>query len=376
VTVYRLITLRPPDPQGSGDSRRAQSIVRALEGAGHTVVLAPILAPGQTLFSSLLRPTALMHLIWVLLRYGFTRPLQWVAVQALVPGNPSGELSPHQTAFYVTSRVAPPEPPAGFVIDFVDSLAANARGRSHRGPGVSAFWRREARLLERWERELAAKSMLATAVSETECATIAPNVAAVPLEIGPRLRPSPEAEARGYQSQDPTVLFAGNLYYHPNAEAARWVLEVLTPALVSRGWRREQVVLAGRRPGRALAAMAERAGATLLADVPDLQNVIEGASVCLAPLLLGSGIQFKVLDALQAGVPVAMSAQANRGIGLSDSDMVRVVERKAEPFCDAIDILLTRRNRVVPADVHSLLASASPAAVQHRWRSLTDAAGR
>ena len=55
--------------------------------------------------------------------------------------------------------------------------------------------------------------------------------------------------------------------------------------------------IAGSRAPSSLRREIARAGAELLDDPPDLRAVLASATVALAPLLCGSGVPIKVLEA-------------------------------------------------------------------------------
>ena len=132
--------------------------------------------------------------------------------------------------------------------------------------------------------------------------------------------------------EGPVLLFVGNQVGKHNVAAARWIVDELAPRLPST-W---SVVLAG--PGTESLATARRTGAAVVAlgSVDDIDAVIAGADVCLAPLASGAGVKTKVLDYVAHGRPVVATPVAVEGI--EDAPGVRTVE--LDQFASAVQELV------------------------------------
>lgn len=124
-----------------------------------------------------------------------------------------------------------------------------------------------------------------------------------------------------------TVLFSGKLSYHANRAAALRLVRGIMP----RVWATRpdvRVVLAGKDPSPALTALAADPRVSLTGFVEDLRPHVARASIAVAPLVYGAGIQNKVLEAMACGVPVvtsvdaaqALSARAGQDLLVADSD--------------------------------------------------------
>jgi len=279
------------------------------------------------------------------------------------------ERSTDEFPVYITSRVVPADVADDSFVDFVDSLGTNFEVRAKHSSLLRPFWRREAKLLKTWESRLADQLAGSVAVTDVEAALIGHTVGSVPNEMTQREAHQPGQAAK---ADPPTFIFAGNLYYRPNDEAARWIVSTLVPELVRRGWDPRQFVIAGRRPRRKLVSLAADIGATILADVPDLLIEIRRSAVAIVPMALGGGVQSKVIDMLAAGIPIVLTPKANMGLGLTDNSLVRVRPRDAVQFADAMVELLDGSkggylDADLPADVRVVLEQCSPAFVQKRW---------
>ena len=357
-----VVSPRPPRADGQGDQRRAAELVDALgeewdvdvmswlPDVEHTGARRWLSHPSQ-----LLRAAALSAVM----------PAQVGYVQGRAPRSLAATADKYAVVVFVTDRAVPWRVPPNAVVDFVDDLGGLAlrRASSSSLPGA-LFWRVEGRRLRRLDRRLAAAARLCVAHSAPDAAGIDASVAIIPLSVG--TRPVPESGAK--------VLVLGNLFYAPNHEAATWMCTELVPRLRARGVDPADVVVAGRRPRPALRRAASEAGVELRADVADLSAVLAEAAVVLAPMRLGTGAQYKVLDAVGAGRACVLSPVANAGLELEDGTAALVRDRDPDAFAEATVALLddpSLRRRLAD-EAQRRLADFRPEAVAEAWRKAVE----
>jgi sugar transferase (PEP-CTERM/EpsH1 system associated) len=245
-------------------------------------------------------------------------------------------------------RTAPYLPPPGgppVVLDLIDVLSQNfaRRARRERGPlgtiagPLMAF---EARRLARFERELLERVSRALVVSDAERTALddAPNVAVVTNGVDAEIfafRDGARPPAR--------LLFAGNLGYFPNVDAARWLAEDIFPRV--RAARPDaELRLVGARPARAVRQLAERPGVTLAAAVPEMAPEVWSATVAVVPMRAGTGVQNKVLEAMAGGTPVVTTAGVAGALTVRPGDDLLVADGAAA-LADATVALLNDPGR-------------------------------
>jgi glycosyltransferase involved in cell wall biosynthesis len=156
----------------------------------------------------------------------------------------------------------------------------------------------------------------------------------------PWVEPAPALDPVG--GQPPTVLFVGGFDHPPNADAARRLVRLL-PELRQR---RPDVVLAlvGGGPPADLAGD----GVVLAGRVPDVEPWLAAATVVAAPLALGGGIRFKVVEAMAAGKAVVGTPPAFEGLDVVPGEQA-LVAADDPALVDAIGGLLDdpeRRRRL------------------------------
>ena len=118
------------------------------------------------------------------------------------------------------------------------------------------------------------------------------------------------------------IVFSGKMSYHANVTAALHLVNDIMPLV----WAQRpdaEVWIVGKDPTPELRALGEpgAAGAgqgerrvVVTGEVPAMQEYIQGATVAVAPLLYGAGIQNKVLEAMACGAPVVATVQASQSL--------------------------------------------------------------
>lgn len=221
-------------------------------------------------------------------------------------------------------------PDARFVMDFVDMDSAKFAGYAADAHGPMRWMmRREARLLGRFEREVAGRAAATLFISEAEAALFGGRAQAVGNGIDTGFF-DPAAVAP-VAKEGPLIVFTGQMDYRPNVDAVRWFAGKVLPALPG-----IRFAIVGRNPIAAVRVLAgERV--TVTGEVADVRPWIAAADVVVAPLLLARGVQNKVLEAMAMARPVVASSAAAEGI--DHAGTIRVAE-DAEAFVRAIEALL------------------------------------
>lgn len=230
----------------------------------------------------------------------------------------------------------------------------NREGAYHRSlasgtPGPRGFVLRwEAMRIERDERALGKAGWLAgtadisLADAEWRRSTGAHNVVHVPpfaLDLGPSNQAEPAPENRGAVGGEPRVLFLGALDVSTNTDAIGWFVEQVW-SRVCQGHSTAVLQVVGRSPAadlrRRLSAVPR---CQLAADVPDVRPYLDGASVAVNPAISGSGVNIKLIEYMDAAIPLVSTSLATRGLPLQAGADLEVHDTAPE-FGDAVLRLL------------------------------------
>ncbi len=156
--------------------------------------------------------------------------------------------------------------------------------------------------------------------------------------------------------------FTGSLDYHPNIDAAVFAARAVFPH-VRAAMPEARLLIAGRRPGPAVRALAALPGVEVAADVADMGDVLARTRVALAPMRAGSGIKNKVLEAWACARPVVMSRIAANGLSLPDGHAGLVRDGAAAQAAAALALLRDKGRAVALGEVARVHAASA-----YSWR--------
>lgn len=166
--------------------------------------------------------------------------------------------------------------------------------------------------------------MLARSLGIETPITIVPN----PIPQWCSLLPPPK------RGPNPRLGFVGHLGYPPNKSAVAFILRDIVPRLKAKGLD-PKITIAGRSPGRRIAALIKSYDALLIADPISLEPVYRDLDALIIPLREGGGTRIKVLEALAVGRPIIASSKAVDGIDLVDGEHFLLAQTASE-FAEAI----------------------------------------
>ena len=257
----------------------------------------------------------------------------------------------------------PSGPPA--VIDLIDALSTNLARRATRERsliGRLVAW--EAGRLRRFERQLVGAGAPCLVVSASERTALGGSPAIRVVPNGVDLGAFPYVEDGRPAAR---LVFAGNLGYFPNVDAAHWLAEDILPR-VRTAVPAAELRLVGARPGRGIRALARAPGVSLAATVPAMAPELAAATIAVIPLRAGSGLQNKVLEAMAAGTPIVATPRAAAGVEARAGEHLMLADDAAGLAAATVALLRD------PARARAL-ARAARAFVErrHRWEDSASA---
>jgi glycosyltransferase involved in cell wall biosynthesis len=110
----------------------------------------------------------------------------------------------------------------------------------------------------------------------------------------------------------PVLTLVALFSYEPNADAARWFVHDVLPAVRSRHPDASFQVV-GRWPDP-VPGWLDAPGVDTVGEVADVRPFLERSDVCVAPVRYGSGTRVKILEAFAHGVPVVATTLGAEGI--------------------------------------------------------------
>jgi sugar transferase (PEP-CTERM/EpsH1 system associated) len=141
--------------------------------------------------------------------------------------------------------------------------------------------------------------------------------------------------------QDATLVVSGKMSYHANVTMVLFLVNEILPLV----WERKPEVklwIVGKDPTKQIKNMARDSAITVTGTVEDIRPYLQSATIAVAPVQYGAGIQNKVLEAMACGAPVISTSQAISALDAQPGQDLLVADGPAE-FAATILALLDDR---------------------------------
>ena len=249
------------------------------------------------------------------------------------------------------------DPPV--VVDLIDSQTLNLADRRTQTRGITRLaYDLEYRRMRSYERGVSRHFPALVVTSEADRRELAaPHVTVLPNGVDVARFAFSGTQGR----EERSLIFTGNMGYHPNEEAMLWFADQVWPLVRERepGIRLEIV---GTNPGPKLRRLSSSCpGIEIIGSVPEVVPYLQKATAAVCPMRSGSGIQNKVLEAMSTGAPVIASSVANRGVHGTPGRDLLIADEPLE-FAECITRVLR------DADLRNSLAIAGRAYVEQHYR--------
>lgn len=220
------------------------------------------------------------------------------------------------------------------IVDVIDSYTLNIGNRIKKESNKwkRLFLRAEYKRIRKMEADIEeyfAESTNTTivAVAETDLMHIGSGSSrkvVVPVGISRRVLGSTKRQQGKLR-----CVFFGNLDYEPNIKACI-VIEEAAKMLKERGLQKDiEITVAGRNISYSLKRRLKREKIRVESPVEDMYELVKRHDLAVLPMVSGSGMQSKVLEAIAWGVVVLTTDRAARPVGLmEDTEYIRIDSAK------------------------------------------------
>jgi glycosyltransferase involved in cell wall biosynthesis len=232
----------------------------------------------------------------------------------------------------------PFELPTKYYLDYMDAFSEGMRkriaySRWYEKPVVTI----EAKRLRTFEEKIApyfdGHSMISQADTDTFSESLRAKLDIIPNGVSEDyfVTKTPDI-AKEYD-----VIFTGNMGYHPNIQACKYLVNEILPILKTKGVR-IKVCLAGINPAPEVLALKSD-DVIVTGYVKDMKEYLIRSKIFVAPLFSGSGLQNKLLEAMAAGLPTITTSLTNKALKAKDKKEI-IICNESIRFAEQIIFLL------------------------------------
>lgn len=150
---------------------------------------------------------------------------------------------------------------------------------------------------------------------------------------------------RGEGREPDTILFLGSFRHLPNQEALDWFLKhVWDRVLLARPNAKLRVIGSDPPPAHSLPSTLRNV--ELIGFVPDIKDSLSRYQVFICPILSGSGVRVKLLEAFAAGIPTVSTRLGAEGLAHEDGAICGLAD-EPEAFAAWVVRLLNDQNEAL-----------------------------
>lgn len=140
-----------------------------------------------------------------------------------------------------------------------------------------------------------------------------------------------------------TLVISGKMSYHANVTMTLHLVHQIMPHV----WQKRpnvKLLVVGKDPTREIQALAQNPNIIVTGTVDALPPYLQKATVAVAPITYGAGIQNKILEAMSCGTPVVTTPQAVAALCIEPERDILVAD-SSEAYAQAILSVLENRAR-------------------------------
>ena len=165
--------------------------------------------------------------------------------------------------------------------------------------------------------------------------------------------------------EEATLVVSGKMSYHANVTMVQYLVTKIMPLV----WARKKDVklwIVGKNPSREIREFANNPAITITGTVNDIRPYLQSATIAVAPITYGAGIQNKILEAMACGTPVVSSPQGISALAvMPDRDLL--IAKEPSDISEKIFSLLER------PDLQRKIGECGRRYVEqhHNWENIT-----
>lgn len=194
--------------------------------------------------------------------------------------------------------------------------------------------------IARFEEKIATQCQGIVCITDNDCKHFKRITNHIPLHVTPYGIDTSDMSAERQAAKN-TIGYLGALDWRPNQEGLIWFFENIWEAL-QKQHPQLNIEIAGRNaPSHFIAFLKKQKNVTFLGEIPEASAFLNKQQLLIVPLLSGSGMRVKIIQAMQCKVPIVATPVAAEGISATHNHHIMIAERPHD-FAAAINILISK----------------------------------
>lgn len=237
------------------------------------------------------------------------------------------------TALYAKNAPIPSK-----YIDLTDSLTLNYTHAAANSKGICRFFKKlDAKRMRKFEQQCADIAKRTLYISEHDRHYV--GIPSQKTAYVPNYVEVPATDIQRKPSTSPKFIFIGKMNYEPNITAAHFFATEVLPKLP----KDSQFIIVGAEPDTRVLNLQNNPQVKVTGFVESLQPYFENATLIVAPMISGSGVQNKILQAMAHGMCVVTTPigaegveEISEGLVISGKDSDTIANELAKSINDLI----------------------------------------
>ncbi len=221
-------------------------------------------------------------------------------------------------------------------IDYMDAFSTGMLRMSNKASWpLKSLMRIEHNRLRNYENEIQREFQSKYIISEQdrEQLNYVSDLTVVPNGIDPCFLGDVSIEQKRYD-----ILFTGNMSYRPNVESAKFLISEVMP-LVWDKIPNATVCLCGANPSNSIKSLSSKR-VVVTGWVDDIAEVYHSSRMFVAPMIVNTGLQNKLLEAMACGIPCVTTTLANNALKATNQNEILIGDNSEELASAIFSILM------------------------------------
>lgn len=155
----------------------------------------------------------------------------------------------------------------------------------------------------------------------------------------------PSDDKVSHHNEDNNIVFIGKMNYEPNVVAVKYFAEKIFPK-IRKKHQSLKFIIVGAYPDRRVLSLSSIEGIEVTGIVESVEPYYQMATIVVAPMLTGAGIQNKIIQAMSYGCCVATTQIGAEGLKIHNSE-IAVLTGVKEWVSTISQLLIDRKKRMV-----------------------------